>query len=92
MTMNKLNIKDKQLKHLSEIIDMMCMENEAQVAKWGIQDRHIFEWAMFAAEEFGEFIKEINEYGYDRTSNPKEIIKEGIQTMTLIAKILEGLF
>ena len=87
-----MNIKDKKLKHLSEINDMMLLENESQLAKWGTQDKHIFEWALWATEEFGEFIKEINELAYGRTTEPTKIIKEGIQTMTLIAKILEGLF
>ena len=87
-----MKIEDKQLKHFSEIRDMIFLENEAQVAKWGIQDNHIFEWVMWAVEEFGEMVKEINEFAYGRTIDPKKIIKEGIQTMTLIAKILEGLF
>ena len=88
-----MKIKDRQLKHFKEIKDMMFLESERQVVKWGIQDKHIFEWALWATEEFGEFIKEVNEFAYGRTGgNPTKIIKEGIQTMTLIAKILEGLF
>jgi hypothetical protein len=86
-----LNIKDRKLECLEPFLLMIRNENHSQLEKWGIQDRHIFEWAMWATEEFGEFIQAINEYNYERTTDISQIIKEGIQTITLILKILEGL-
>lgn len=84
-------IKDCDLERLDYLIMCVRAESAKQLEKWGIQDRHIFEWAMWTTEEFGEFIKEINEYSYGREETPEKVIKEGIQTVTLILKMLDGL-
>ena len=86
-----MTIKDDELNALGYLTDRIKHESKQQIDKWGIQDRHIFEWAMWTTEEFGEFIQAINEYTYGRAENIDEIMKEGIQTVTLIIKILGGL-
>lgn len=86
-----MNIIDHQLVDIEHFIPHIYEESEKQIIKWGIQDRHIFEWAMWATEEFGELIQAINEYNYGREKSTDIIMKEGIQTVTLILKILDGL-
>ena len=57
--MKEAHIIDLELKDISYIYNMIQEENKRQVDKWGIQDRHIFEWAMWTTEEFGEFIQAV---------------------------------
>ena len=85
------DIRDCGLKELYYLTSLIEQESKDQIEKWGYQNRHIFEWAMWATEEFGEFIQKINEYNYGRSDDKHEIVKEGIQTVTLILKMLEGL-
>jgi len=84
-------LDDYNLHHLNYIVNCIEEENKAQLKKWGVQKKHIFEWAMWTTEEFGEFIQSINEWNYERINTIDNIIKEGIQTITLIMKILDAL-
>ena len=63
-------------------------ENESQLEKWGVQIKHVFEWLAWATEEYGEFIKELNELNYQRSFDYDKAIKEGIQTTTLLIKMI----
>ena len=63
-------------------------ENKKQLEKWGVQHATLFEWFAWTAEEFGEFAKALNEFVYGRATKAP-VLKEGIQTITLMAKILE---
>ena len=86
-----MNIIDTRLNTFNELVKLIKEEDEKQVQKWGIQDRHIFEWAMWISEEFGEFIQAINEQNYERVHDEpayNSIIKEGVQTITLISKMV----
>ncbi len=85
-----MKIKDTRLEDWTKIFILVEKENARQLEKWGSQDKHIFEWSMWAAEEFGEFIKAVNQFNYGRDG--KEcVIEEGIQTITLLMKIVDGL-
>jgi hypothetical protein len=64
------------------------MENQHQLAKWGIQDHDPFAWLAFATEELGEMSKAISEYLY-RDGCREEVVTEAIQTATLCLKIAE---
>ena len=39
-------------------------ENERQLAKWGVQDHHPFEWLAYCTEELGELAEAISEWQY----------------------------
>ena len=85
-------IEDNQFdKEKDYIFQMIENENQHQLEKWGIQKKHVFEWVAWTAEEFGELIKGLNELNYERTSDFDSVITEGIQTMTLLTKIISGL-
>jgi len=88
--MSEWIIKDTQLKDMTLLVNMIEGESEEQIKKWGIQNRHIFEWAMFSAEEFGEFIQAVNELVY-RKGTKQHVVREAIQTITLLAKVIDGL-
>ena len=70
------------------IIKKIEEENDSQLEKWGVQNRHVFEWSAWTTEEYGEFIKELNELNYQRSFDYDKAIKEGIQTMTLLTKMI----
>jgi len=84
-------LNDYELHNLNYIVNCIDEENRAQLKKWGVQKKHIFEWAMWTTEEFGEFIQAVNEWNYERTVSIDNVFKEGIQTITLIMKILDAL-
>ncbi len=63
-------------------------ENIRQIDKWGIQDHEPFEWLGFATEELGETAKAIGEWSY-RGGFAEDVVKEAIQTATLMLKIAE---
>ena len=67
---------------------MVQQEHLRQLEKWGVQDHHPFAWLAFATEELGETAKAIAEWEY-RGGNPKDVVKEAIQTATLCLKIAE---
>ena len=73
----------------TDLINAILVESQTQIEKHGINERPLSEWMLWIAEEYGEFAKEINEYFY-RTGDPAKIIEEGIQTVTLILKLLES--
>ena len=70
------------------LLHLIEMENLCQLEKWGVQDHLPSEWLMFAAEELGECAKAIGEWNY-RGASPKDVVKEAIQTATLMLKIAE---
>lgn len=72
-----------------DLIPALEQECRNQLQKWGIQERHLFEWLAWTTEEFGEFAKAVNDFSYGRTDK-HELIKEGIQTATLILKMVES--
>ncbi len=63
-------------------------ENLRQLDKGGIQDHEPFEWLGFATEELGETAKAIGEWSY-RGGAARDVVKEAIQTATLMLKIAE---
>lgn len=73
---------------LPTLIKEMNKENIRQIDKWGVQDVSIFEWYAYLSEEIGEFIQAIMEYEY-RNGLIEDVLKEGIQSMTLLAKMIE---
>ena len=83
-------MKDLEFKTLNMaiIVKSIQLESANQVLKWGVQDHTIWEWLGYTTEEFGEFAKAISEWDY-RDGEAVDIIKEGIQTITLILKIIE---
>jgi len=71
-----------------KIMPLIYRENVAQLEKWGVQDHEPFEWLGFATEELGETAKAIGEYTY-RGGLVEDVIKEAVQTATLMLKIAE---
>jgi NTP pyrophosphatase (non-canonical NTP hydrolase) len=80
--------KDTRLRYFGLFKSLIESENECQLDKWGIQERTLPEWLMYATEEFGEFSKAINEYIY-RDGMSRAIIEEAIQVVTLCLKIAD---
>ena len=83
--MKDLCLLDESFLKLKSLI---LHENLKQLEKWGVQDHLPSEWLMFAAEELGECAKAIGEWNY-RCGSPKDVVKEVIQTATLMLKIAE---
>ena len=85
-------LEDNQLeKRIDEIFKMIDRENLSQLEKWGVQRKHVFEWLAWTTEEFGEFVKEVNDLNYERKFDYGLAITEGIQTITLLCKIVSAL-
>ena len=80
-------MKDLELK-TTGILDSLISESDRQIKKWGIQDRHPFEWLAYTTEELGELSKAISEYIY-RNGLVCNVIGEAIQLATLALKIAE---
>ena len=74
--------------YTEKIAPKVFRENVKQLEKWGVQDHLLSEWLMFAAEELGETADAIGEWQF-RGGIPEEVIKEAIQTATLMLKIAE---
>jgi hypothetical protein len=74
--------------HNPKIWEAIADENHRQLEKWGIQDHSPEEWLMYATEELGETAKAIGEYKY-RGGLVENVVKEAIQTATLMLKIAE---
>jgi hypothetical protein len=72
----------------TNIGNLIYEENLRQIDKWGIQDHEPFEWLGFATEELGETAKAIGEFTY-RGGLAEDVVKEAIQTATLMLKIAE---
>lgn len=81
-------MKDLALKSKNILFELVGLESENQILKWGIQDHEPSEWLMFLTEEIGELAKAIAENQY-RNGNVKDIIHEAIQVATLSLKIAE---
>ena len=80
-------MKDLELKD-PNIFEMVMAEQDRQIAKWGIQDRHPFEWLAYATEEHGELAQAISDFVYNRGLQ-SAVVKEAIQAATLHLKIAE---
>lgn len=80
-------MKDRELK-TPEVWTKIADENHAQVEKWGIQDKHPFEWLAYTLEELGETSTAISEHLY-RGGKASDVVKEAIHTATLAMKIAE---
>ena len=70
------------------LMPLVFRENHRQIEKWGVQDHEAFEWLGFATEELGELAEAIGEHHF-RGGNPKDCVKEAIETATLCLKIAE---
>lgn len=81
-------MRDLCLNNSQTLINLVQVENEAQLEKWGIQDHEPFEWLGFATEELGEISKAISEWQF-RGAPSSEVVKEAIQAATLCIKIAE---
>lgn len=84
-------MKDLCFKYLSpenSLGDLILLESERQLKKWGIQDHSPFEWMAYITEEVGELAKAISEFEY-RKGSREEISKEAIQVATLCLKLVE---
>jgi len=68
--------------------DLVQMESQRQVMKWGIQDRTPFEWMTYITEEVGELAEAISEHAY-RGGRADCVTREAIQTATLCLKVAE---
>jgi NTP pyrophosphatase (non-canonical NTP hydrolase) len=83
-----MDLTDKQFDNLHKVV-LLCMEeNTRQLNKWGIQTRTPFEWLAYTTEELGELAKAMSEHYY-RDGNVEDVIKEAVQTATLVLKIAE---
>ncbi len=71
-----------------KVMPLVFAENVRQLEKWGIQDHEPFEWLGYATEEIGETAKAIGEFSYCG-GLVEDVIKEAIQTATLMLKIAE---
>ncbi len=70
------------------ILPLVFHENLRQLEKWGVQDHEPFEWLGFATEELGETAEAIGEFTF-RGGLAEGVVKEAIQTATLMLKIAE---
>jgi len=87
-----MNFKDNQIHNQwNELLRMVITQDQIQKEKWGVQDKHCFEWLAWTTEEFGEFVKEINDLNYERSLDLGLAITEGIQTITLLVKMVSSL-
>ncbi len=71
-----------------EVMPLVYRENVRQLEKWGVQDHQPFEWLGFATEELGETANAIGEFTF-RGGLAESVVKEAIQTATLMLKIAE---
>ena len=53
----KIEMKDLQLKYQNTLYELVKLESENQIRKWGIQDHEPSEWLMFLTEEHGELAR-----------------------------------
>ena len=83
-----IKFKDLRGEYFHELETAVEQENYNQIQKWGVQEERLFEWAAWTTEEFGEFIKALNDFVYGRTDH-LGAVKEGIQTITLLMKMVE---
>ncbi|MFW9849452.1 MAG: hypothetical protein ACFFF4_09935 [Candidatus Thorarchaeota archaeon] len=83
--------EDLELRFLNieDIWTYVYNENIRQVRKWGIQKHTLTTWHTIAAEEFGEFGKALLEYTFGDEDARLKMHDEGIQTITLLLKIME---
>ncbi|MCZ7403703.1 MAG: hypothetical protein O8C67_02045 [Candidatus Methanoperedens sp.] len=81
-------MKDHGLKDFQTLTRLVYSESDRQISKWGIQNRSPFEWLAHTTEELGELARAISE-NYYRGAPPGEVVKEAIQTATLVLKIAE---
>lgn len=82
-------MRDLSLTTFTEkIAPKIFRENMRQLEKWGIQDHDPFRWLAFATEELGELSKAISEWEY-REGIPDDVVKEAVETATLVLKIAE---
>lgn len=79
---------DNQFKDINHIFKLCNTENNRQIDKWGIQERTPFEWLAYTTEELGELAKAMSEHYY-RDGKVEDVIKEAVQTATLVLKIAE---
>jgi len=70
------------------LTNLLELENEHQIEKWGYQTRSPFEWLTYTTEELGELAQAISEHYY-RDGDISSIVKEAIQVATLALKIAE---
>ena len=88
----RMILEDNQLDaQIAYIMKMVENENQSQLEKWGVQRKHAFEWLAWTTEEFGEFVKEVNDLNYERKFDYGLAITEGIQTITLLCKMVSSL-
>ncbi len=80
-------ITDGELARIKELFDMVLVENDRQLDKWGVQHHTPFEWLTYAAE-LGELAKAISEHEY-REGDWRDVVDEAIQVATLALKIAE---
>jgi hypothetical protein len=83
--MKDLCLTDENFVKLKALI---MHENLRQLEKWGVQDHSPESWLMFATEELGETAQAIGECEY-RGGLAEDVVKEAIQTATLMLKIAE---
>lgn len=67
-------------------------ESRRQFAKWGVQSHSPERWGVITAEEFGETMKELCELVFRPSPRANvAFTHEAVQTITLLAKMLEML-
>jgi NTP pyrophosphatase (non-canonical NTP hydrolase) len=81
---------DLQGKYFHRIYTLIEQENQAQIQKWGIQSHNLYVWYAIIAEEIGEIAKAILQYEHEN-GDKEAIIKESIQSVTLLLKLIEML-
>jgi NTP pyrophosphatase (non-canonical NTP hydrolase) len=68
--------------------NLILKEDERQIEKWGLQDRHLFEWLAYVTKELGELSEAISLYSYFE-GNLDNVRDEAVQVATLAIKIAQ---
>lgn len=76
----------------NSILEQIAAERSMQDKKWGFpQHNSLSEWGNILGEEYGEYLKALNEHIFGRTANPDDMVNELIQTAAVAVAILEHL-
>ena len=81
-------ISDQCFKHSRHLQQLVELEHDRQIEKWGTQTATPFRWFTWLTEEVGELAEAIEEHN-SRDGSASDVVKEAIQTATLALKIAE---
>lgn len=75
-------------------MDMIARERDRQIAKWGGESNHPFEWMSILGEEYGELCQAVNETCFHNPQHPERgghdaIIREAVQVAAVAVSVIE---